>query len=258
MSYVLVPGDVHIRPTKEHGVKAAFICFWNVLRGDSESHEGDPRPPSLPGFQVLATCKSIYGQYHELFYTAKTFFLPPGPLDETLRHLFKKLQPEHVNMISRVGVTLGLRDLTPGGFKQVQTSMSRDRRKNSSSSQAGGREWADAVRIHLLQIWYSKLAFLRKTKGLRFVRLAVEGEEAEEEGAVDVDGLGFERGLEGIAGDDSSQSDELLLLHAKEVTALIYRASMKVKREITERVDGDGCGALRGWVRSRSYQSGPC
>ena len=258
MSYVLVPGDVHIRPTKEHGVKAAFKCFWNALRGDSESHEGDPRPPSLPGFQILATCKSIYGQYHELFYTANTFFLPPGPLDETLRYLLKKLQPEHVNMISRVGVTLGLRDLTPGGFEQVQTSMSRDCRKQSSTDKTGGREWADAVRIHLLQIWYSKLAFLRKTKGLRFVRLAVEGEEAEEEGAVEVDGLGFERALEVIAGDGSPQSDDLLLFHAKEVTALIYRASMKVKREITERVDRDGWGALKGWVRSRSYQYGPC
>ena len=257
MSYVLVPGDVHIRPTKDQGVKAAVKGVWNALQGDSESQVGDARPPSLPGFQILATCKMIYGQYHERFYTANTFFLPPGPLDETLRHLLKKLQPEHVNMISRVGVTLGLGDLTMGGFEQVQTSVSRERRKQSSSSQAGGREWADAVRIHLLQTWYSKLAFLRKAKGLSFVRLAVEGEEAEEEGAVEFDGLGFERALELKAGDGSPQSDEVLLFHAKEVTALVYRASMKVKREITERVDGDGWRGLRGWVKSRDYQAQP-
>ena len=258
MSYVLVPGDVHVRPTKEHGVKAAFKGFWNALQRYSENPQGDPRLPSVPGFQILATCKSIYGQYHELFYTANTFFLPPGPLDETLRHLFNNMQPEHVNMISRVGVTLGLRDLTPGGFEQVQDSMCRVHRNHSSSSQAGGREWADAIRVHLLQTWYSKLAFLRKTKGLKLVKLAVEGEEGEEEGVLERDGLGFERALEVIAGDGSPHSDELLLFHAEEVTALIYRASMNVEREITERVDRDGWRAVRGWVKGRGYQSRSC
>ena len=251
MSYVLVPGDVHVRPTKERGVKAAFKSFWNALQRYSESDQGDPRLPSLPGFQILATCKSIYGQYHELFYTANTFFLPPGPLDETLRYLFDNLQPEHVNMISRVGVTLGLQDLTPGGFEKVQNSMLRDHRNHSSSSQAGGREWADAIRVHLLQTWYSKLAFLRKTKGLKVVRLAVEGEEAEVEGVFERDGPGFERALEVIAGDGSPHSDERLLFHAEEVTALIYRASTNVKRDITERVDRDGWSILRGWVNGR-------
>ena len=251
MIHVLAPGDVHIRPTKEYGVKAASKRFWNALQLHSESHRGNPRLPSLPGFQILATCKMIYGQYHELFYTANIFFLPPGPLDETLKHLFNKLQPEHVNMISRLGVTLGLQDLTPGGLEQVQNSMSRDCRNHSSSSQAGGREWADAIRIHLLQTWYSKLAFLRKAKGLKFVRLAVEGEEEEGEGVFEVDGLGFERALEVVAGDGSPHSDELLLFHVEEVIALIFRASMKVRREITERVDQDGWRALRGWVKSR-------
>ena len=250
MIHVLAPGDVHIRPTKEHGVKAASKSFWNALQLYSESHPGNPRLPSLPGFQILATCKLIYGQYHELFYTGNIFFLPPGPLDETLKHLFNKLQQEHVNMISRLGVTLGLQDLTPGGFEQVQNSMSRNCRNHSSSSQAGGLEWADAVRIHLLQTWYSKLAFLRKSKGLKFVRLAVEGEEGKGEGVFEVDGLGLERALEVIAGDGSPHSDELLLIHVEEVIALIHRASMKVRKEITDRVDRDGWRALRSWVKS--------
>ena len=238
-------------------MKAAFKSFWNALQRYPENQQGDARLPSLPGFQILATCKIIYGQYHELFYTANIFFLPPGPLDETLKHLFDKLQPEHVNMIRRVGVTLGLQDLTPGGFEQVQTSMSRERRKQSSRSQVGGREWAEAIRIHLLQTWYSKLAFLRKTQGLKVVRLAVEGEEAEAEGGIEVDGLGFERALEVIAGDGSPQSDELLLFHAEKVTALIYRASMNVKRDVSERVDREGWRALKGWVKGGGYRSRP-
>ena len=246
--YVLVPGEIHIRPTKEQGVKAALKRFWNAAQGYPESDQADPRLPSLPGLQILATCKSIYGQYHELFYTANIFFLPPGPLEETLKHLFNKLQPEHVNMISRVGVTLGVQDLTPSGFEQVQKSMSRNRGKQSSWSQGGEEEWADAVRIHLLQVWYSKLAFLRKTTGLRLVRMTVEGEEQE---VFEVDGLGFERALEVVGGDGSPHSDELLLFHAEKVTALIYGASMNVKREITERVDQHGWRALRGWVKGR-------
>lgn len=255
MIHVLVPGDVHLRSTKEDGVKAAIKSFWNALQRCPESQQRDSRLPSLPGFQILATCKSIYGQYHELFYTANIFFLPPGPLEETLKHLFHKLQPEHVNMISRVGVTLGLQDLTPSGFEQVRRSMSRDHRHHSAWSDGGGEEWADAVRIHLLQIWYSKLAFLRKTQGLKSVRMSVEGEE---QGVFEFDGLGFERALEVIGGDASPHSDELLLFHAEKVTALIYRASMIVKREITERVDRDGWRVLRGWVKGRGYASRPC
>ena len=163
-------------------------------------------------------------------------------------------------MISRVGVTLGLRDLTPAGFGQVRDSMSRDRANKSSWSQAaggggggGGREWADAVRTHLLQTWYSKLAFLRKTKGLKFVRMTVEGEGEEEGGVFGIDGLGFERAVEVRAGGDGSphSSDELLLFHVEEVTALIYRASMNVQREIRERVDRDGWRALKCWVKKR-------
>ena len=257
ISYVLVPGDVHIRPSKEYGVKAAFKGLWNAMQRRSENQQGDGKLPSLPGFQILATCKSIYGQYHELFYTANMFFLPPGPLDETLRHLLDKLQPEHMNMISRVGVRLGLQDLTVGGLEQVRKLMSQDHRNDSSWRQAGGREWAKAVRVHLLQTWYSKLAFVRKSKGLKVVRLTIEGEE---EGVFEVDGLGFERAVEAISGDGSPQSDEVLLFHAEEITALIYRASMKVQREITERVDRDGWRALRGWVKSREYKypSGRC
>ena len=248
MNHVLVPGDVHIRPTKEYGVKAALKSLWNALQIYPESDQADPRLPCLPGFQILATCRSIYGQYHELFYTANVFFLPPGPLEETLKHLFNKLQPEHVNMISRVGITLGLQDLTPSSFEQVQKSMSRNRANQSSRSQGGGEEWADAVRIHLLQTWYSKLAFLRKTTGLRLVRMTVEGDEQR---VLEFDGPGFERALEVVGGNGSPHLDELLLLHAEKVTALIHGASMNVKKEITERVDRDGWRALREWVKGR-------
>lgn len=253
MSFVLVPGEVHIRPTKKLGMKAALGSFWNAMQGYSESQQGEAKLPSLPGFQILATCKSIYGQYHELFYKDNIFFLPPGPLDETLRHLFKKLQPEHVNMIGRVGITLGLQDLTLAGLEQARSLMSRDQGKHSLSRPAGGREWADAIRTHLLQTWYSKLVFLRKSQGLEVVKLTIEGEEDEEEGVFEVDGQGFEGAVEVMNGDGSPHSDEYLHCHAEEVRALVYRASMKVQREIGERVDRDGWRGLRSWIKGRGY-----
>ena len=246
MSYVLVPGDVHIRAAKEHALKAKVRHIWDIVQQLPDRDREVPKPPSLPGFQILATCKAIYGQYHERFYSSNTFFLPPGPLDETLKHFFKHLQPEHVNMISRVGITLSLEDLTPAGFKEVETFMSQVRRR-SLSCRAGG-EWADTVHLHLLHIWYEKLAFLRKTKGLETVKVvAAEGESFE------IDGSDVERALEVIGG-----SYHELEFRAEEVTALVRGATMHVKREITERVDRDGWRVLRAWVNRGGFRSRLC
>lgn len=251
ISYVLLPGDIRICAAKKHGVKAKVQHIWNVVLQRFPNGGGDrnfPKPRSLPGFQVLATCKSIYGLYHQRFYALNTFFLPPGPLDETLKHFFKNLQPEHVNMISRVGIRLSLEDLTPAGFKDVEGFMSRVRRCSPlSGGRRVGREWADTVHLHLLHIWYEKLAFLRKTRGLKMAKVvAVAAAEAERDGKevmFEIDGLDLERALEVTDG-----SYDEIQFQAGEVSALVRGAGSVVKREVEERVDKDGWRVLKAWV----------
>lgn len=247
IKYVLLPGDIHIRAAKKNGVKAKVYRVWDELRrfpnggGDREFLKP---PPPMPGFQILATCKSIYGLYHERFYALNTFFLPPGPLDETLKHFFKHLQPEHVNMISRVGIRLGVEDLTPAGFKDVEDFMSRVRRCSLAGERRVGREWADTVHLRLLHIWYEKLAFLRKIRGLKMVKVVAVGvAEGEEEEVFEIDGLDLESALEVTDG----SSDEIQF-RAGELTALVRDAAMAVKREVEERVDTYGWRVLKAWA----------
>lgn len=251
MRLVLVPGEVHIRATREHGVKAKIHRVWDAVERIPKRCREIPTPPSLPGFQMLATCKAVYGQNHEMFYSSNTFFLPPGPFEQTLKHFFKNLQAEHVNMINRVGVTLGLQDLTPAVFKQVQDVMSHNLGYLPSSQV--GRAWGVAVQVHLSDIWQQKLAFVRDTRQLNMVKLATDDRVLEIDGksrVLGIDGGSLRRVFKGIGG----YGDDFTVC-AKEVSALVRHAEMNVKKEIAERVDRDGWRALRAWVNGGGFQS---
>lgn len=242
MRHVLVPGDVHIRGTEKRGVKAKIQHAWDAVHQLPEDYPKPPAVPSLPGFQMLATCKLIYGQYHETFYSSNTFFFAPGPFKETLKYYTLSLQPEHVNMISSIGVTLGLEDLTPAVFKKVHEIMSHN--LGSLPSYSVGREWGFTVQVHLSDIWQRKLGFLGSVQGLKMVKLATKDE------VLEIDGADVGDAFNGIGtiGDDFKNC-------AKEVTGLVERAKTNVKKEIAERVDRDGWRALRAWVYNGGFQS---
>ena len=235
MHLVLVPGEVHIRATKERGVKADIHhLWWDAVQRFPARIPERPVTPSLPGFQMLATCKLAYGQYHEMFYSSNTFFLPPGRLGETLQHFVINLQAEHVNMINRIGVTMGLEDLTPAVFKQVQDIMSHN--VGYLPPDQVGPAWGIAVQVLLSDIWLEKLAFLRHTRGLKAVKLVTEDD------VLEIEGSQLRRALEGIGGDgDDFQTC------AKEVVTLVGRAQRNVKSMVAERMHRDGWRALRAW-----------
>lgn len=60
--YILVPGSVHLRRPKDQHRRNS-------------------------GFQFLATCQQAYEEGHVFFYSLNTFYIPPGPLDQTFRYL---------------------------------------------------------------------------------------------------------------------------------------------------------------------------
>lgn len=241
MCHVLLPGDVHVRGTIKHDVKAKIQHAWDTIYQLPEAYPKLPAVPSLPGFQMLATCKMTYGQYHETFYSSNTFFFAPGPFKETIKYYTLILQPEHVNMISRVGVSLGLEDLTPAVFKKVHETVSDN--LGFLPSYSVGQEWGFTVQEHLSDIWQRKLGFLGSVQGLNKVKLTSKDE------VVEIDGPDVRDALNGIGtvGDDFKNC-------AKEVTALVERAKTNVKNEIAERVDRDGWRALRAWVYNGGFR----
>lgn len=244
MRLVLVPGEIHILTAKERGVKAKIQRVWDTVQAFPKSQQSLPIMPSLPGFQVLSTCKLVYGANHEMFYSSNTFFLPPGPLEETLHHFSNTLQAEHVNMITRVGVTLGIQDLTPPVFKQAQDIMSYNLQRLPSDQV--GRAWGVAVQAHLSDIWQRKLAFLNSTWRLKTIKLVTD------DASLMVDGSTLRETFNGIG-----THGDAFQLCAKAVTALIERAKRNVQREVAARVDRDGWRALRARVKAGAYRSPP-
>ncbi len=242
MHLVLVPGEVHIRASKEQGVKAKIQHVWDAVQRIPKGNPKIPTLPSLPGFQMLATCKIAYGQNHEMFYRSNTFFLPPGGFDETRKHFFNNLQAVHVNMINRLGITLGLQDLTPVVFKQVQDVMLHNHRYLDPDHV--GPAWGITVEVVLLDIWEQKLKFLRGTRGLKSVKLATDDE------VLEIDGSKLWKALKGI-GERSGDFRNC----AKEVASLVGRAKSDVRNEIARRVNRDGWRALRAWVNGGGFRS---
>ncbi|CAD6590024.1 MAG: hypothetical protein ASARMPRED_004527 [Alectoria sarmentosa] len=222
MRLVLVPGEVHIRATKPHGVKAKIQHVWDAVQRFPKDRPGIPTMPSLPGFQMLATCRLLYGQNHGIFYSSNTFFLPPGPFEETLTHFFRNLQAEHVNMISRLGVTFGY-----------------------LLSDQVARAWGVAVQVHLSDIWQQKLAFLRRTREIKTVKLATVDR------VLEIDGSNLGRAFRGIGACVCDYN-----ICAKEVAELVAHAEMRVKKKVADRVERDGWRALRTWVIGGGCQSG--
>ena len=141
MDEVLVQGDVH-------------ICT-----PDSESLTNTD---SQPGFQLTATCKQAYYEGHEIFYSSNTFHLPPTMTFDWS----DKLQPEHKAMIKRIGITLGLDELTPAMIIQIDKAVpTRNMNKNGHVS-------GQAVFDALLDGWKIKMRHIAAWTSLEEIELS--------------------------------------------------------------------------------------
>ena len=239
MRLVLVPGVIHIRAREEGSVEAKMRQVWQTVRSFPKGQPEIPRPPSLPGFQVLATCKALYGENHEMFYSSNTFFLPPGWLGATFTHFLNNLQAEHENMIIRVGIKVGIEDLTPAVLAQVLAEMSKDIDDALAPTFIAG---------YLTDIWRAKFSFLRSARGLKKITLATDDEMLEMDG-----GAGLEDELQSVEVKPGVRVH--FYLCAEEVD-LIEREKMKVKMELEDRMEREGWKALIAWVKAGGYQAG--
>lgn len=107
-------------------------------------------------------------------YHSNTFFLPPGELDETLKHFFKhffeNLQPNMSASSITSESTLGLEDLTTAVFKRVQDTMAQE----SLPSSQQGQVWRVAVQAHLADTWRHRIDFVSGIRDLNVVKLVTE------------------------------------------------------------------------------------
>jgi len=186
-----------------------------------------------------------------MYYSSNTFFLAPGPLKNSVDTL-DKIQTRHFRMIKSMGVELDLQDLTPVVFKQIQSQYERyvkvyPRNRRSRATAANlGDIWGTLALDHLYIIWAQKLAFARRTKGLREVKIAIRHK------AVVLDGSTLNYHLDGL---------RLYIDHhdyskcSQEVLEFIQCAARAVHREIVGRFVLDGWRGIRTAVESGRFRS---
>ena len=171
MEYVLVPGDVYIRPAnrKSHAQqpsKPPFAIskrFVNTLAAIVRHLLGRPKrlvtDTSLKeqdilqrnGFQLLATCKQAYNEGHYMFYAMNTFHWPPSAIEST-NCWYANLQPEHRKMIRTFHVQLDYVDLMYGAMNAVEVLAKHGR--GSQPDDYDGNAWGyDAMFKFETRMW---------------------------------------------------------------------------------------------------------
>ena len=143
MEYVLMPGDVYPQP----------------------SANSAPDIKQLPGFQLLAACKTTQAEGQRLFYEYNTFHIPRGRVRETLAW-YNKLLPEHRDMIKWVFITLTLEDLdaSQAGLTEI------DRWRKAASLRNGAIKH-DLTYYLMGHVWKVKLELLANWRSLEVVHV---------------------------------------------------------------------------------------
>ena len=160
MDYALAPGDVYLA-TK------ADPANWTGSKASTSGCEG---PTS--GCQMLATCKQIYMEGHEVFYAGNNFHLPAGPIKGFL-NWYEALRPEHRDLIRSVTIDMSILDLTPSVLEQCEATY--QERFNESIAQPSFTETIfDTVEIvlnTLRELWVQKMAEVYRMQAFRFMKL---------------------------------------------------------------------------------------
>ncbi len=166
MEYVLIPGDVYIRPTQKpkkspfsrlkRGVNA-IVSLSRHLSGQFQRLVTDDVRLNgqftiqQPGFQLLATCKQVYNDGHYMFYAMNTFHWPSGPVSNS-DGWYANLQPEHRKMIKTICIDLDPVDLMCVGMGAVEYSAGR--RPGGRPNDYDGNAWSYEAMYQLaLRLW---------------------------------------------------------------------------------------------------------
>ena len=125
MELVFLPGKLFLddfKPIKrDHKSFLLKGALHHMIKSVPQGSNKEPKLKRVlqpPGCQFLATCRQICVEGYPVLYSSTTFFLPPGPLENTHR-IMETFQPQSRAMIRRAGIIMTLQDLTPAVFEQI-------------------------------------------------------------------------------------------------------------------------------------------
>jgi len=135
---------------------------------------GSPRQQQ-PGFQIISTCRTMYEERHEMFYSQNIFHLEPGPLIIASNY-FDGLQPGHRNLIKSIVLSFTVADLTSAGFMFVEADVWRwkqccGQKVRSLDKFQQVAAWTNFSMKTLRNLWRDKFLWLIKWPSLEKVEL---------------------------------------------------------------------------------------
>lgn len=196
LNEILEPGEIQVRPQPDTARVKRQRAMRDLFRNGpacpmSEHHFQEidpdrvPGPSSLPGYQILGTCKQAYEEGAELFYTKNTFYLPPGPIEHSITY-FNNLAPATRALIKSVGIRFGIEDLAPVIMPQEQFDRGcvKNCEKMRECAHERDKKWKDmwesgepemylnfwsAVRLRI--IWTQKIRWVREWDTVQTLKL---------------------------------------------------------------------------------------
>ena len=194
MRLVLVPGQIHIRPSIVAKLNAQYLAMqpsvlakpffliktaivnkvsafvdWIPMKVSRSPKEVKPSS-AKSGCQLLATCRQVYHEGHVWFYSLNTFYIPRGPLSHTLDY-FNKLQPNHRALMKTIGIRFGLQDLTSRVLEAIDRQGEELGLNPRSRDRMTTGKWAWLALKSVDAMWKAKLVWIRDWTALERVKL---------------------------------------------------------------------------------------
>ena len=117
MELALHPGEVHI------DADPGSLC--DVIDGDgylnTSAEPADHEEQHHYGVQLLATCRQIYEEGHNIWYANNTFYLPPCPFKE-MKRILCAYQRKHLRIIGRLVVGCTIDDVSEEKIQKLKES----------------------------------------------------------------------------------------------------------------------------------------
>lgn len=255
---ILEPGEVHVRPQPDVDrvarQRVLFYLFDNQTKCPISANHfvsgKQPGPSSLPGFQILASCKQAYQEGVHEFYTKNTFYLPPGPVKHSIYH-FDCLSPKNRQKIKKIAVWFGVEDLVPITTPQPEEVLGcKDQWSTAwETGKAGEDRLGEYFEEKLVEIWIQKLTWIPMWKTARIVKLKYSplGK------AFHIKGEQLDYYLEDVHVDPYAGLKYRARIRAEReyagtVRAVTLEAAKMARKMIEDKIDTEGWKKCREWI----------
>ncbi|KAL8999826.1 MAG: hypothetical protein Q9169_001366 [Polycauliona sp. 2 TL-2023] len=121
--------------------------------------------------RCLPTCRTIFCEGLELFYSKNKFLMEYGPLSIS-RDYYERLQPKHKRLIRRLEVKLHWCDLTFEALNHIEDQLrAKDVAHGRLPPDDSVEDWVPPAVYQVMSIWRSKLAWLQEWTWLEYLRI---------------------------------------------------------------------------------------